>query len=131
MTGRMELVTAPLEDQVILPGVVRRSALDLVKQRLQDEDGYRCKEKLEVVERTFTIGEIEQAWKEGRLMEAFVSGTAVSFFSYLLLFLTILAQKFPPGPKSGQIELLTFTSGRSRGSVRYLGFYAAPDKQLH
>jgi len=31
---------------------------------------------LEVVERTYTMLEVEEAWKEGRLVEAFVFGTA-------------------------------------------------------
>jgi branched-chain amino acid aminotransferase len=34
--------------------------------------------ELEVTERGFTMLEIEEAWKEGRIVEAFLSGTAVS-----------------------------------------------------
>jgi branched-chain amino acid aminotransferase len=37
---------------------------------------------LEVVERNFTMLEIEEAAKEGRLVESFLSGTAVSAFAY-------------------------------------------------
>lgn len=76
-TGRKELVTAAVEDQVILPGVVRRSVLDLVRERLS---GGGFLEDLGVVERKFFIGEIVEAWRDGRLIEAFVSGTAVSLF---------------------------------------------------
>ena len=75
-TGKRELVTAPLENQLILPGVTRRSVLELVRTRLSQTVGDRG--PLDVVERSFTIGEVEQASKEGRIVEAFVSGTAVS-----------------------------------------------------
>lgn len=75
-TGKRELVTAPLENQLILAGVTRRSVLELVQTRLSQSVGDLA--PLDVVERSFTIGEVEQAWKEGRIVEAFVSGTAVS-----------------------------------------------------
>jgi branched-chain amino acid aminotransferase len=66
-SGEMELVTAPLGDGVILPGVTRASVLDLARQRLPD---------VKVVERRFTMDEIVKASKEGRLQEAFACGTA-------------------------------------------------------
>ncbi|KAF5624608.1 branched-chain amino acid aminotransferase [Fusarium tjaetaba] len=62
------LLTAPLTDRVILDGVTRRSVLDLVESRLSKE--------LEVREVKFTIKDIEKAWRNGLLQEAFVSGTA-------------------------------------------------------
>ncbi len=79
--GTLQLVTAPLDTKIILDGVTRRSVLELARERL----GYGSKflttdlEGLEVVERAYTMIELEEAWKEGRLVEAFVSGTAVSF----------------------------------------------------
>lgn len=69
-TGRPELLTAPLTDKIILKGVTRQSVLDLARSRLTKE--------LTVVERKFTMYELEKAWDEGRVLEAFVSGTAVS-----------------------------------------------------
>lgn len=73
-TQRLELVTAPLEERIILEGVTRRSVLDLARQRLaQDFDGI---EAVDVVERRFTMDEIVTAWKENRLVEAFAAGTA-------------------------------------------------------
>lgn len=69
-TGQAELLTAPLTDNLILDGITRRSVLDLVQSRLAEE--------LTVVEATFTMSELERAWEEGRLLEAFVPGTAVS-----------------------------------------------------
>lgn len=96
----MELVTATTEDQVILPGVMRRSVVELVEERLGGGDG---EEGVEVVVRKFTIGEVEEAWREGRLLEAFVSGTAVSFISLLLLLL------FLPLPPLSNIKSLKFS----------------------
>ena len=68
--GRVQLVTAPLGDKVILDGVTRRSILQLSKERLGDE--------LEIVEREFTMEDIVEAVAEGRVVEAFAAGTAVS-----------------------------------------------------
>lgn len=75
--GRTQLVTAPLGDQIILPGVTRRSVLELARERIG--------EGLEVVERKFVMREVEEAVEEGRLVEAFAAGTAVSFDNDLLL----------------------------------------------
>ena len=73
--GRMQLVTAPLGDKVILDGVTRRSVLDLAAERLNTgREGLR---PLEIEERKFTISEVQEAIDEGRLIEAFVAGTAV------------------------------------------------------
>ncbi|OQD75444.1 hypothetical protein PENDEC_c007G03068 [Penicillium decumbens] len=74
-TDRLELVTAPLENQLILPGVTRRSVLELVRDRLSKQS-VGSLEPLQVSERTLTIAEIEKAAKEGRIVESFVSGTA-------------------------------------------------------
>jgi branched-chain amino acid aminotransferase len=70
-TNKLQLVTAPLSDGLILNGVTRRSVMDLTRERLASgEDG------LEVVEQRLTIGDIIKAFDDGRLLEAFVSGTA-------------------------------------------------------
>ncbi|KAI1435225.1 branched-chain-amino-acid aminotransferase [Xylaria sp. CBS 124048] len=66
--GKTQLVTAPLDDRIILAGVTRRSVLTLAKERLGDE--------IEIVERKYTIGEVIEASSEGRLLESFASGTA-------------------------------------------------------
>ncbi|ROV99567.1 hypothetical protein VPNG_07701 [Cytospora leucostoma] len=67
-SGRTQLVTAPLDDRLILDGVTRRSVLDLAQERLGDE--------LEIVERSFTMDEVVEAGRDGRLVEAFATGTA-------------------------------------------------------
>lgn len=67
-TGRKVLMTAPL-DGTILEGVTRESVLELARERLGAE-GWG------VEERGFTMGELAEAAEEGRLMEAFGTGTA-------------------------------------------------------
>lgn len=62
------LLTAPLEDKIILDGVTRRSIIELAKERLGSE--------LEVVERKYSMHELVAAKKEGRFIEAFAAGTA-------------------------------------------------------
>lgn len=69
-TGKKQIVTAPLDDRLILDGVTRRSLVQLAKERLAGE--------VEVVERRYTIQEVLEADAEGRLLEAFAAGTAVS-----------------------------------------------------
>ncbi|KAI1255117.1 hypothetical protein MGN70_003180 [Eutypa lata] len=75
-TGKPELVTPPLGD-IILDGVTRRSVLELARERMQGDshlDG--GPEPVDVAERQLTIVELTEASKDGRLMEAFVTGTA-------------------------------------------------------
>jgi branched-chain amino acid aminotransferase len=78
-TGRLELVTAPLDDRIILAGVNRQSVLDLARERFADE--------MDVVERRFSIDELVEADRDGRLIESFVSGTAVGAPLFRLYFL--------------------------------------------
>lgn len=65
--GKPQLVTAPLGDKIILDGVTRRSVLELIRER--------CPE-IEVVERKYSIKEVEEAYEEGRIIESFAAGTA-------------------------------------------------------
>ncbi|CAK7201693.1 hypothetical protein SEUCBS139899_004402 [Sporothrix eucalyptigena] len=67
-TGQLQLITAPLDDRLILDGVTRRSIVQLARERLAGE--------VEVVERRYTIAEVIEAHAEGRLVEAFAAGTA-------------------------------------------------------
>ncbi len=68
--GKVQLVTAPLTGKIILDGVTRGSVLDLTRERLSAE--------VEVAERTYNMSEVEEAVEEGRMLEAFAAGTAVS-----------------------------------------------------
>ena len=70
------MVTAGLGEKVILDGVTRRSVLELVGGRLRGE--------VEVVERGARMGEVVSGVGEGRLLEAFVCGTAVGFCCFWL-----------------------------------------------
>lgn len=73
-TNKIQIITAPLGDKIILDGVTRRSVLELARSRLtQASEGL---EEVEVVERVYTMNEIVEASKEGRLIECFACGTA-------------------------------------------------------
>jgi branched-chain amino acid aminotransferase len=65
-TNRPELVTAPLTRGDILPGVTRASILDLA----------RSWGDFDVSERYVTMGEIQEAAHDNRLLEVFGAGTA-------------------------------------------------------
>ena len=68
VTGKPELITAPLDRGDILPGVTRVSILELARNgRVGD---------IEVSERDLPMAEVVEASKEGRLMESFGAGTA-------------------------------------------------------
>ncbi len=62
--GEKELVTAPT-DGLILPGVTRDSVIQLAKEW-----------NMKVSVRHYDINEVIKAIKEGRLIEAFGTGTA-------------------------------------------------------
>jgi len=64
--GSKELVTPPISSGVILPGVTRRSIIEMVSNW----------PGLTVSERKITMGEVMSARAEGRLLEMFGSGTA-------------------------------------------------------
>ncbi|KAI5810146.1 putative branched-chain-amino-acid transaminase [Peziza echinospora] len=66
--GKKEFITAPL-DGTILEGITRDSVLGLAREKLEPEGWV-------VSERKFTIAEVKEAEAEGRLLEAFGSGTA-------------------------------------------------------
>ena len=64
--GSLELVTPPLDTGVILPGVTRRSIVEMVSTW----------PGVQVTERRITMKEVMAALTEGRLVEMFGSGTA-------------------------------------------------------
>lgn len=66
--GVKELITAPL-DGTILEGVTRDSILALARERLEPE-GWA------VTEKSYTMRQLDQASKEGRILEIFGAGTA-------------------------------------------------------
>lgn len=74
-TGKLQLVTAPLDDKIILNGVTRRSVIQLVNERLAGDEQTTLA-PLEIVERKFSMNEVEEAIEEGRMVEAFLCGTA-------------------------------------------------------
>lgn len=64
--GRKELVTPPLETGLILPGITRRSVLELASEW----------NEFDVSERKLTIHEVLESAKDGTLVEMFGTGTA-------------------------------------------------------
>ncbi|EGC39193.1 branched-chain amino acid aminotransferase [Dictyostelium purpureum] len=64
--GELELITPPLHDGTILPGITRDSILSLARQWGE----------FKVSEKNFTMSELAKAIKEGRVKEAFGAGTA-------------------------------------------------------
>ncbi|WAO84558.1 Branched-chain-amino-acid aminotransferase [Fusarium falciforme] len=78
--GGLELVTAGLESKTILEGITRRSIIELAHARRDEPQSWSVDgttlEPLTVVERDFSINDIREAVSEGRLVEAFASGTA-------------------------------------------------------
>jgi len=64
--GEKELITATLEDGLILPGVTRDSILELARQETD----------LKVTEGHWTMPELVEALAEGRVLEIFGTGTA-------------------------------------------------------
>ncbi|CAM1504917.1 Fc.00g025080.m01.CDS01 [Cosmosporella sp. VM-42] len=66
-TNRPELITPPIGD-IILDGVTRKSVFELAIARLSN--------KLDMSERELKMEELVRANEEGRLVEAFVTGTA-------------------------------------------------------
>ncbi|PBP16297.1 putative branched-chain-amino-acid aminotransferase [Diplocarpon rosae] len=54
--GRLQLVTAPLDDKIILDGITRRSILQLARERLVD--GKSGLGAIEIVERNFTMDDM-------------------------------------------------------------------------
>lgn len=65
-TGKLHLITPPLTDGLILPGITRDSILTLARQW----------KDVVVEERYVTIAELEQLIHENRLVEIFGAGTA-------------------------------------------------------
>ncbi|KAM0797478.1 aminotransferase [Usnea florida] len=67
--GYAKLVTAPLDDKIILDGVTRRRILYLARERLGRD--------VKSVEKRYGMSEMKDAAEEGRLLEAFTAVTAM------------------------------------------------------
>lgn len=64
--GEKELITCPTNTDMILPGVTRQAALDVAREWGE----------FKVSERDYTMTEVAKAIEEGRVLEAFGTGTA-------------------------------------------------------
>ncbi|CAG9985794.1 unnamed protein product [Clonostachys byssicola] len=75
-SGRLEILTSPLDERsLILAGNTRRSVIELARDMFVEKNigGF---EACDVVERVFTMAEIEKANLDGRLVGMFAVGTA-------------------------------------------------------
>lgn len=75
-TARNELVTPCLQNKMILSGITRRSVIELAKSKFTQSVGNL--DPVDVIERDISIKDIDNVAREGRLVDAFVAGTAVS-----------------------------------------------------
>ncbi len=81
--GKLQMLTAPLDEKTILAGVTRQSVLELAKEKFAtprefalDDAQLQQVEALEVLERNFTMAELTADLQEGRLLTIFIVGTA-------------------------------------------------------
>uniref|UniRef100_A0A0G4HLC3 Branched-chain-amino-acid aminotransferase n=1 Tax=Chromera velia CCMP2878 TaxID=1169474 RepID=A0A0G4HLC3_9ALVE len=111
--GEAELVTPPLESNLILPGVTRKSILDLARQMAKEGSGSQF-EGLKVRERKMYMNrDFLKAHADGRIKEVFGAGTAavispVNLLSYKGVPLPIPLDPSDPSRGSGPLaaELL-------------------------
>ena len=90
-----ELVTAPLTRGDILPGVTRDSILSLARL----DEG----KDLIVSERFINMGELVEAYKEGRFLESFGVGTAAVISPVKSILYNDLDMKLPSGDNAGPV----------------------------
>jgi len=105
--GENELVTPPLSSGIILPGVTRRSIVEMCS----GWDG------LKVSERKITMGEVMQANADGRLIEMFGSGTAAVVSPVGALHYNGQLHKLPTPENGLAVQILAAMSDIYYGSV--------------
>ncbi|CAM1505921.1 Fc.00g115580.m01.CDS01 [Cosmosporella sp. VM-42] len=78
--GDLQLITAGLDSETILEGIMRRSVLELVQTNYDRTSSWefhgRSLPPLRAVEGVFSIDDLRTAKEECRLLEAFAAGTA-------------------------------------------------------
>jgi branched-chain amino acid aminotransferase len=99
-SGQRELVTCPLAD-MILPGVTRDSVLQLARKEFPD---------LIVSERDYTIDEVIQAIQEGRMLEAFGTGTAAVISPVCSVSFGGVEYQIPVDPSNPKAQIGPFAS---------------------
>lgn len=83
--GVLELVTAPLNDKIILAGITRQSVIDLAEEKLAAAQEFVIEgselqrvEPLRVLEKVFTVDDLTMSLAEARFVSLFIVGTAAS-----------------------------------------------------
>jgi branched-chain amino acid aminotransferase len=105
--GAAELVTPPL-DGTILPGVTRRSVLELAREGVPGYAGAA----LSVSERPLRVAELAAAAREGRLLEMFATGTAAVIMPVRALIREAGEALCATGPLPGQAPLSAALAAR-------------------
>lgn len=122
-TGRKELFTAPL-DGTILEGVTRNSVLSLARERLAPK-GWNIREE------KFTMQQVADAAKDGRLLEAFGAGTAavVSPVRNISWNEQIIDCGLKPDEEAGEIAqtMKTWIEARQTGVEEHEWSYVVPN----
>jgi branched-chain amino acid aminotransferase len=121
-TGQKELITAPL-DGTILEGVTRDSVLSLAREKLAPEGWI-------ISERKYTMQELSEAAKEGRLIEAFGAGTAavVSPVRNISWKGQLVECGLEPGKEAGEIaqKMKDWIEARQYGDEEHEWSYVVP-----
>jgi len=102
--GGKELVTAPLTRGDILPGVTRRSILELAREWVKEDPS------LTVSERWLTMREVVAAGRKGDLLEAFGAGTAVVIAPVKGIMYDGEEVKLPTGEEIGPVAKQMWTA---------------------
>lgn len=122
--GAKELITPPL-DGTILPGITRDSILSLAKEKLASK-GWK------VIERKISMAELDESSKEGRLIEAFGSGTAavVSPIRYIGWKGKLVGCGLRPEQEAGYIasNMLNWIYARQYGEEEHEWSYLIPNQ---
>lgn len=109
-------VITPTLDGTILPGVTRDSCLSLIRAHSSPSNPFKIPglsptTRIHTAERTITMSEVEKWAKEGRLLEAFAVGTAVTVVLVSRIGLGGLSQD------ANEENDLVFPEGELRGSI--------------
>jgi len=108
----LELVTPSLARGDILPGVTRRSILELCRSHYAVELQRYWGRKFEVSERVISMSEIEEAERSGRLVEAFGAGTAAVVSPVSAIGYRHREIKIPNGVEAGECAISAFAPNR-------------------
>jgi branched-chain amino acid aminotransferase len=115
-------------DGSILPGITRKTVLELLRKLPVDSNGKKMLHK--VTERQITVDELEALLHEGRILEIFGTGTAVVVVPLKMIGIKndFFKLKIPKGQGCGPIcghiykSILDIQYGRVKSDYQYEAF---------